>query len=156
MPKEYVSIQNNYNRYYQYTILDECSRKRFLCYCKEHSMYETVKALIGRIKFFGYKPLLIQTDNGFGFIDRTIASDKKEKKNIKINYIESCLVKQQVEHKFIRPRTHEHNGKVERSHRIDQEKFYRYLKFYSFGDLCKQGAIWNIKYNKLPKVCFGN
>lgn len=46
VPKECVSIQNNYNRYYQYTILDECSRKRFLCYCKEHSMYETVKALI--------------------------------------------------------------------------------------------------------------
>ena len=31
-------------------------------------------------------------------------------------------------HKRIRPGTPRHNGKVERSHRIDQEKFYRTLR----------------------------
>ena len=33
-------------RFYQYTILDECSRKRILYFTNEHTMYETVKALI--------------------------------------------------------------------------------------------------------------
>lgn len=54
-------------------------------------------------------------------------------------------------HKFIRPRTPEHNGKVERSHRIDQDKFYRTLRFYSLDDLRKQGKAWNQRYNNMPR-----
>ena len=33
------------------------------------------------------------------------------------------------------PRTPCHNGKVERSHRNDNERFYKYLSFYSYDDL---------------------
>ncbi|MBE6853987.1 MAG: transposase [Ruminococcus sp.] len=39
-----------------------------------------------------------------------------------------------VVHKLIRPRTPWHNGKVERSHRSNQERFYNFLKFYSYDD----------------------
>ena len=56
-----------------------------------------------------------------------------------------------IVHKYISPRTPEHNGKVERSHRIDQDKFYRTLKFYSLDDLRKQGKVWNKKYNNMPR-----
>ena len=46
---KYVSneckIEGLDGRFYQYTILDECSRKRALYFTKEHSMYETVNAL---------------------------------------------------------------------------------------------------------------
>ena len=52
----------------------------------------------------------------------------------------------------LHPRTPEHNGKVERSHRIDQDKFYRYLRFYSLADLRKQGLAWNKRDNNLPKL----
>ncbi|MCI7241894.1 MAG: hypothetical protein MR550_05070 [Bacilli bacterium] len=41
--------------------------------------------------------------------------------------------------------------KVERSHRIDQEKFYRNLKFYSLDDLRLQGQRWLRKYNEMPR-----
>jgi transposase InsO family protein len=34
-------------RFYQYTVLDEFSRRRFLWFSAEHSMYETVRALEG-------------------------------------------------------------------------------------------------------------
>ena len=108
-------------RFYQYTYLDEASRKRYLHFAAEHSMYETVVGLAEAIASFGYRPTLIQTDNG-------------------------------IEHKFIRPRTPEHNGKVERSHRIDQEKFYRNLKFFSLQDLAAQGARWMRKYNDTPRM----
>ena len=37
------------------------------------------------------------------------------------------LLDQGVEHHYIRPRTPRLNGKVERSHRIDAEEFYRLL-----------------------------
>lgn len=48
--------------------------------------------------------------------------------------------------------TPEHNGEVEGPHRIDQGKFYRYLTFYSLEDLRLQGARWNAKYNKTPRM----
>ena len=47
-----------------------------------------------------------------------------------------------IKHHKIRPRTPEYNGKVERSHRNDNERFYSYLKFYSLEDLRKQGAAY--------------
>ena len=49
-------------------------------------------------------------------------------------------------------RTPEHNGKVERSHRIDQEKFYRRLLFHSLSDLAQQGARWMRRYNGMPRM----
>ena len=48
--------------------------------------------------------------------------------------------------------TPEHNGKVERSHRIDQEKFYRSLRFYSLDGLRKQGKAWMGRYNSTPRM----
>lgn len=44
----------------------------------------------------------------------------------------------------------EHTTKVERSHRKDNEYFYALHKFYSFGDLVKQMAVYNRKYNNFP------
>lgn len=44
----------------------------------------------------------------------------------------------EINHKLIRSRTPRHNGKVERSHRNDQQRLYSYLSFYSYDDLLKQ------------------
>ena len=46
----------------------------------------------------------------------------------------------------------ERNGKIERSHRIDQEKFFRNLSFYSLRYLREQGAMWNKRYNETPAM----
>lgn len=140
-----------YDRFYQYTILDEFSRKRYLYFTNEHSMYETVIALKEALNFFGYIPKEIQTDNGFEFSDKA-----RRNKNSKLarkyeNILENFLRTNNINHHFIQPRTPEHNGKVERSHRIDQEQFYRYLKFYSLSDLKAQGKSWMKKYNNKPR-----
>ena len=138
-------------RFYQYTILDECSRKRILYFNEEHSMYETVKALEYAKEKLGCLPYEIQTDNGPEFCDKARRKIQDLKKID--NYLERYCRLHKIKHHLIRPRTPEHNGKVERSHRIDQDKFYRKLKFYSLDDLRKQGAYWNKRYNNLPKVC---
>lgn len=154
VPKE-CKAPNLNGKFYQYTILDEFSRKRFLYFTNEHSMYETVKALDKAIPFFGYVPKQIQTDNGFEFSDRA-KRDKKSKTSRKYNNIlEKFLIEKGINHHFIRPRTPKHNGKVERSHRIDQEQFYRYLNFYSFADLKAQGKKWMTKYNNKPRFVLG-
>ena len=43
-----------------------------------------------------------------------------------------------IRHQLIRLRTPRHNGKVERSYRNDNERFYKYLSFYSYNDLICQ------------------
>ena len=44
-----------------------------------------------------------------------------------------------IEYKVIKPHTPKQNGRVERSHRKDQERFYYKRVFYSLEDLRKQG-----------------
>ena len=46
--------------------------------------------------------------------------------------------------------TWRHNGKVERSHRKDNEYFYAVKKFYSFDDFKNQLIVHNRNYNNFP------
>ncbi|MGE5613139.1 MAG: integrase core domain-containing protein [Bacillota bacterium] len=55
-----------------------------------------------------------------------------------------------IQHKLIRPFTPRHNGKVERSHRKDNERFYAVHKFHSFEDFKRQLYTHNWKYNNFP------
>lgn len=137
--------------FYQYTILDECNRKRFLYFTNEHSMYESAVALERAIEFFGYAPLVLQTDNGLEFSETSKRKDNAPTSRKYPNILERVCIKYGIIHKFIRPRTPEHNGKVERSHRIDQDKFYRTLRFYSLDDLRIQGKAYNKRYNNTPR-----
>lgn len=142
-------------RFYQYTILDECTRKRYLYFTNEHSMYETVKALDYAANHFGYYPKELQSDNGYEFSDKVHRKKGGRTARTYDNLLERYLESKKIKHHFIRPRTPQHNGKVERSHRIDQDKFYRYLKFFSLDDLWKQGLAWNKRYNEIPKLILG-
>lgn len=55
-----------------------------------------------------------------------------------------------IRHKKIRPFTPRHNGKVERSHRKDNEEFYACHKFFSFADFVSQLALRQRQYNNFP------
>ena len=96
------------------------------------------------IIFFGYQPNIIQTDNGSEFTyTRQIKNDKEHLLD------KFCRLKK-IEHKLIKPRTPRHNGKVERSHRSDNERFYRWLKFYSYDDLKLQMKAYLTRSNNIP------
>ena len=69
--------------------------------------------------------------------------------------MDTLLKSLEIKHYKIRPRTPEHNGKVERSHRNDNERFYSYLKFYSFEDLQEQGARYLKRSNNIPMAVLG-
>ena len=51
--------------------------------------------------------------------------------------------------------TPRHNGKVERQHRIDEARFYKYMKMYSLADGRKQLAVYQKKSNNYIKTCLG-
>ena len=48
-----------------------------------------------------------------------------------------------------------HNGKVERQHRIDQERFYSKLRMYSLEDGRKQLKVYQQRSNSHIKLCLG-
>lgn len=48
-----------------------------------------------------------------------------------------------------------HNGKVERQHRIDEARFYKYMRMYSLEDGRKQLAVYQKKSNRYIKTCLG-
>ena len=135
-------------RYYQYTCIDEASRERYLEWYEEASPKNTVDFIKKCIKYYGYKTKVIQTDNGTEF-SYNQAKIKKE------HPMDILLKELGIRHYKIRPRTPEHNGKVERSHRNDNERFYSWLRFYSLEDLRKQGAAYLKRSNKIPMAVLG-
>jgi transposase InsO family protein len=131
--------------YYQYTFIDEYSRFRYLEAFKEHSTYSSTVFLKHVIEKFPYAIECVQTDNGFEFTNEMGSSNKKPP-----TLFEITLAQLGIRHKKIRPYTPRHNGKVERSHRKDNEEFYACHRFYSFDDLVKQLAIRQRQYNNFP------
>ena len=130
-------------RFYQYTYIDEATRERYLYWYEEHTPTNTVDFINRVIKYLGYKPKEIQTDNGVEFTYNR--ADIK-----KVHPVEEMLKRLGIKHHKIQPRTPQHNGKVERSHRNDNERFYSYLKFYSIEDLRKQGKNYLKRSNNIP------
>lgn len=128
--------------FFQYTMIDEATRERFIYAYKEHSGYSSVDFTMRSIAYFGYLPDIIQTDNGSEFTNTS--------KTNKVHIFDKLCAQLHIEHKLIRPRTPWHNGKIERSHRSDQERFYNYLKFYSFEDLQIQLKRYLYRSNRIP------
>ena len=135
-------------KFYQYTYIDEATRERYLYWYEEHTPANTVDFIKRLIKYLGYKPKEIQTDNGTEF---TYNQAKIKKKHP----LDNLLSKLGIKHHKIRPRTPQHNGKVERSHRNDNERFYSYLKFYSIEDLRNQGKRYLKRSNNIPMATLG-
>jgi transposase InsO family protein len=106
-------IAGTSKRLYQYTAIDDCTRIRVLkiydrCNQKTSIQFaqEVKKRLPPCVRIFS-----IQTDNGSEF-----QSD-----------FHWYLEDNDIKHIYIKPRTPRLNGKVERSHRIDNQEFYQLL-----------------------------
>lgn len=140
-----IGAAANEGGYYQYTFLDEYSRFRYLEAFQEHSTYSSAQFIRNCVRKFPYAIECVQTDNGPEFTNRLNSSATK-----KLTLFETTLVELGIRHKLIRPYTPRHNGKVERSHRKDNEEFYASHKFFSFQDFQKQLAVRQRQYNTFP------
>ena len=133
--------------FYQYTAIDEYSRWRFVEAFEEHSSYSSALFPAHLIKAFPFPVECVQTDNGQEFTKRFSPYGGSDKPAI----FQVQLMKHGIKHKLIRPFTPRHNGKVERSHRKGNERFYAAHTFYSFEDLCRQLKLYNRRdYNNFP------
>ncbi len=133
---------------YQYTAIDECTRLRFVYGYEEQSTYSSADFAERAYKWFKRRGIIIeciQTDNGFEFTNRFSPSKKDLKTRFELKLSALGIV-----HKLIRPYTPRHNGKVERSHREDHNKFYSCHSFYSRADLNAQLAVHLNRSNDRP------
>lgn len=112
-------------KYYQFTAIDDCTRLRVLRIypaCNQKTAIQFVDYVLERLPFLVQ---VIQTDNGAEFQSA-------------FHY---HVLDKGIGHSYIKPRTPRLNGKVERSHRIDAEEFYRLLD----GTVIDDAQVFNNK-----------
>jgi len=98
-------------RLYQFTAIDDCTRVRILKVfdaCNQRTAIQFINDVRKRLPF---RILTVQTDNGSEFQTQ----------------FHSHLLDLDIRHVYIRPRSPHLNGKVERSHRVDDQEFYQLL-----------------------------
>lgn len=133
---------------FQYTAIDEFTRLRYLGAYQEHSSYSSADFLKKAVAWYarrGIKVECVQTDNGSEFTNRFSVKDRSRK-----TLFEVAAADLGIRHKLIRPYTPRHNGKVERSHREDQKRFYDSHRFYSLADFGGQLAGHQSRSNSIP------
>lgn len=138
----------------QFTAIDECSRVRYL----EGSLFKSafaatgfLRRAVGFYKALGVTVARAQTDHGTEFTlpenEMTLASYARGDTREALFDLE--CEKLGIEHRLIKVRTPELNGKVERSHRTDNERFYSRFKFtndYALNHALKN--LWMPEYNE--------
>jgi transposase InsO family protein len=137
-------------QYYQFTAIDCASRWRYLKIYDNYSNFDSVDFLEEVIKVAPFRIRAIKTDNASNFTNRYTGYLKSSDPfNPKLHEFDVLCQKLNIIHYLIDPGKPAQNGKVERSHREDQEKFYEQNIFKNLADLQEKLKQWNIYYNNL-------
>jgi transposase InsO family protein len=131
---KFVSLRNfegHRVRRFQYTAIDDATRIRALKIYPRHNQVNAIKFIDYVIEKFPFRIHTIRTDRGHEF--QAQFHWHVEDKGMR--------------HVYIKPRSPQLNGKVERSHRTDQEEFYQLLTYTDDVDLNKKLAEWERFYN---------
>ena len=137
-------------KYHQYTAIDLASRWRYLQVYNEENTFNSIRFLKEIISKFPEKIKAIKTDNHSTFTNYYLGSLKRSDMTVKtVHALDIFCKENNIIHYLIDKGKPNQNGKVERSHREDQEKFYDKNSFKDFNDLKKKIRNWNNYYNNL-------
>lgn len=148
VPRECI-VGGKVRQFCQYTAIDEYSRLRYLQAFDEANTFTSMQFLNETVAWYarrGIKIECVQTDNGTEFTKRLLRTSKVEN----LTLFELRLQSLGIHHKYIKPYTPRHNGKVERSHREDQKRLYNLAHFHSFEDFANQLKRHNQRTNNIP------
>lgn len=116
---------------YQYTAIDDATRIRALQIYPKHNQNCAIKFIDYVIEKFPFRISTIRTDRGHEFQAR----------------FHWHVEDQGMQHVYIKARTPQLNGKVERSHRTDRTEFYQLLTYTDDVDLNLKLEAWESFYN---------
>lgn len=148
VPKECLLFDTIDKKYYQITAIDEFSRKRILEIVDEKGVTNTSRFIRKLEERMELKINTIQTDNGPEFVNNQIDTNQP-------TLFELTLAELGMNHRRTRAYSPWQNGKVERSHKIDGERFYSRNEFTSVEDLKKKLKRYNSRYNNIAKKVLG-
>lgn len=139
---------SNGQKYYQYTAIDECTRWCFREMYDEHSTYSSLDFIKKVVEKFPFPIREVQTDNGTEWTNALLVKKATHK-----TLFEQFLEDNGIIYHRIQVATPRHNGKVERQHRIDEQRFYRHMRMYNLEDGRKQLKRYNKISNNISKSC---
>lgn len=156
-PGELIEIDIKYvpgrvqgERYYQFTAIDCASRWRYLKIYPGQYNGHSVSFLNEVVKVFSYRIRAVKTDNGMCFTNRYTGYQKSiDPLRPRLHPFDLLCQKLNIIHYLIDPGKPAQNGKVERSHRTDQEMFYDRNQFNTIQELEEKIRNWNNEYNDL-------
>lgn len=137
-------------KYYQFTAKDECTRWTYREMYAEHSSASAKDFLEKLVRVAPFPIRMVQTDNGAEFTNALLVTKAKHK-----TLFEEALIEMGIEYHRIRIATPRHNGKVERQHRTDEQRFYKHMRMYSLKDGRKQLAVYQKESNHHIMTCLG-
>jgi len=147
---KYVPKRVKNKRYYQFTAIDCASRWRYLKIYDDMGNGSAIKFLEKVIKKAQFKIRAIKTDNGSCFTNRYTGYLKSaDPINPRLHALDIECQRLNIIHYLIDPGKPAQNGKVERSHRTDQEMFYDRRNFKTVLGLKRAIKQWNNYYNNL-------
>lgn len=147
---KYVPNRVASRQYYQFTAIDCASRWRYMKIYDDYSNGSSMEFLKELILITPFRIRAIKTDNGSNFTNRyTGYLRSSDPMNPRLHPLDLLCQKLNIIHYLIDPGKPAQNGKVERSHRTDQEMFYDRHKFKTLKDLKIKIKNWNKEYNNL-------
>ena len=153
---KYVPKKVKNKRYYQFTAIDCATRWRYLEIYDDMGNGNAIRFLNQVIKKATFKIRAIKTDNGSCFTNRYTGYLKSaDPINPRLHPLDLECQKLNIIHYLIDPGKTAQNGKVERSHRTDQEMFYDRRNFKTLVGLKRAIKQWNNNYNNLEHCALG-
>lgn len=147
---KYVPETIENRQYYQFTAIDCASRWRYLKIYNNYSNSDSIDFLQELITVAPFRIRAIKTDNGSNFTNRYTGYLKSSDPfNPRLHDLDLLCQRLNIIHYLIDPGKPAQNGKVERSHRSDQETFYDRNTFRTLEELRTKIRIWNNEYNNL-------
>lgn len=147
---KYVSHLIESRKYYQFTAIDCASRWRYLKIYESFSNHDSISFLQELIRRAPFRIRSIKTDNGSNFTNRYTGYLKSsDPLNPRLHPFDVFCQEHNIIHYLIDPGKPNQNGKVERSHRTDQEMFYDRNKFNNLQELKTKLKLWNEEYNNM-------
>ncbi len=116
---------------FQYTAIDDATRIRALKVYDRHTQANAIDFIDTVIAKFPFRIREVRTDNGHEF-------------QAKFHW---HVEDQGIRHAYIKPASPQLNGKVERSHRTDDQEFYQLLSYTDDTDLVQKLSEWERFYN---------
>lgn len=147
---KYVPDLVNKKQYYQFTAIDCATRWRYLEIYDDFGNGSAINFLNRLTEVAEFRIRAIKTDNGSSFTNRYTSYLKStDPLNPKLHPFDLECQKLNIIHYLIDPGKPNQNGRVERSHRTDQEMFYDRRNFKTILGLKRALKQWNKQYNNL-------